>query len=239
MGTLLSFTAFVLLSLAAATTRAEEPASGDAARKTPSAQSQAKAKGPWVLDAAPQGYCLHAYDDCGVAERQPHVQMKDSYLYPLPTEATKADLKSRSAVFNWKAVDMLYSELDPTLSYVLAVTYPNDHVYKRVQSLWGNGVQLHEPFAIPKSAAVRLVVKVPQSLTKTGKLALQFRLHGDRQPAGGAGIAAADLLVGLSVRWGRLRLSNRRVLYAEAASADRAATALATTSRLLPTLRTQ
>ena len=74
---------------------------------------------------------------------------------------------------------MLYTDLDPKLSYVLAVTYANDHVYKRVQSLWANGEQLHEPFAIPKSAAVRLVVKVPQSLTKTGKLALQFRLHGE------------------------------------------------------------
>ena len=57
---------------------------------------------------------------------------------------------------------MLYTDLDPKLSYVLAVTYANDHVYKRVQSLWANGEQLHEPFAIPKSAAVRLVVKVPQ-----------------------------------------------------------------------------
>jgi hypothetical protein len=182
MRNLLSFTALVLLSIAAATGRAE-PGSGEAAPKTPSAQSQAKAKGPCVLDAVPRGYRLHAYDDCGVAERQPHVQMKDSYLYTLPTEATKADLKSRSAVFNWKAVDMLYSDLDPTLSYVLAVTYPNDHVYKRVQSLWGNGVQLHEPFAIPKSAAVRLVLKVPQSLTKTGRLALQFRLHGEANVA--------------------------------------------------------
>ena len=175
----LSLTTLVLFSLAAAAGRAEEPASGNAAQKTRSAQSQAKAKGPHVLDAVPQGYCIHAYDDCGVAERQPHVQMKDCYFFTFATSDAEGDLKSRSAVFNAKAVEMLYTDLDSRLSYVLAVTYANDHVYKRVQSLWANGEQLHEPFALPAAKAVRIVVRVPQSLTKAGKMALQFRLHGE------------------------------------------------------------
>ena len=28
-----------------------------------------------LLDAVPSGYALHAYDDCGIPERQPHVLM--------------------------------------------------------------------------------------------------------------------------------------------------------------------
>jgi beta-galactosidase/beta-glucuronidase len=135
------------------------------------------AKGPNVLEAVPQGYRLQAYDDCGVADRQPHVVMKDNYFFTFTTSDTDADLNSRSAVFNNNAVPMLYEGLDPKRSYVLAVTYSNDHVYKRIQSLWTGDVQLHEPFALPSAKAVRVVVKVPEAMTKTGKLPLEIRQH--------------------------------------------------------------
>jgi len=138
-----------------------------------------KAKGAYVLDAVPQNYFLHAYDDCGVPARQPHVLMDDSYCWTFQTSDTEADLKSRSAVFSYKSVNMLYKDLDPKRSYVLALTYASDHVYKRVQSAWANGVELHEPYAIPQARAVRLVVKVPQAVTQTGRMALQFRIHGE------------------------------------------------------------
>ena len=68
----------------------------------PPASAAAKAQGPNVLDAVPEGYQLQAYDDCGVAERQPHVEMKDSYFFTFALSDTDADLKSRSAVFNTK-----------------------------------------------------------------------------------------------------------------------------------------
>ncbi|MCC6123453.1 MAG: hypothetical protein IT426_00675 [Pirellulales bacterium] len=177
MTKLLTTISFTLLFLAATIGRAETPKNGTAAAQDKSLETQTKAKGSHVLDAVPQGYHLHAYDDCGVAERQPHVQMKDSYFFTFALSDTDAKLKARSAVFNNKKVEMLYADLDPKLSYVLAVTYANDHVYKRVQSLWANGVQLHEPFALPSAKAVRVIVRVPDSATKSGKMALEFRQH--------------------------------------------------------------
>jgi hypothetical protein len=179
MRALLPLVTLVAFALSAVVGQAQESKTGGAAQKSPSSKQQIKAKGPYVLDAVPKEYRLHAYDDCGVVERQPHVQMEDSYCWTFAPSDTDADLKSRSAVFNAKTVKMLYTDLDPKLSYVLAVTYANDHVYKRVQSLWANGEQLHEPFALPPAKAARLVVRVPKSVTKTGKMALQFRLHGE------------------------------------------------------------
>lgn len=74
--------------------------------------AEPKAKGRHVLDAVPQGYFLHAYDDCGIPQRQPHVQMQDSYCWTFATSDTDADEKSRSAVFSYKAVKLRYADLD-------------------------------------------------------------------------------------------------------------------------------
>ncbi|HEX2974089.1 MAG TPA: hypothetical protein VHP11_17280 [Tepidisphaeraceae bacterium] len=86
------------------------------------------------LPGMPEGYYLQAYDDCGVEGRQPHVLMKDCYLWTFNTSDTEAGLKERSAVFSYKGIQAVYTNLDPKLSYVLALTYASDHVYKRVQS---------------------------------------------------------------------------------------------------------
>src|ERR1035438_4438457 len=51
------------------------------------------------LPAIPKGYSLQEYDDCGVEGRQPHVLMKDCYLWTFATSDTDAALKERSAVF--------------------------------------------------------------------------------------------------------------------------------------------
>ncbi|MGO8746656.1 MAG: glycoside hydrolase family 2 TIM barrel-domain containing protein [Thermoguttaceae bacterium] len=144
----------------------------------PAMAAEPKAKGRYVLDAVPQGYFLHAYDDCGIPERQPHVLMQDSYCWTFNTSDADADEKSRSAVFSYKSVNLLYTDLDPKLSYALALTYASDHVYNRVQSLWASGVELHEPYALPKAKATRVVVRVPQSVTQRGRMALQLRIHG-------------------------------------------------------------
>jgi len=89
----------------------------------------------YVLDSVPSDYHLYRYDDCGVLGRQPHVLMDDCYIWTFTTGDTEADLKSRSAVFSYKQLNFVYDDLDPKLSYVLALTYASDHVYKRVQSL--------------------------------------------------------------------------------------------------------
>lgn len=131
------------------------------------------------LPAIPEGYHLQAYDDCGVADRQPHVLMKDSYLWTFNTSDTDAGPRERSAVFSYKSVQAVYTNLDPKLSYVLALTYASDHVYKRVQSLEANGVVLHGPYPLPKAKAVRVIVPVPHEVTRDGKMNLAWKIHGE------------------------------------------------------------
>ena len=115
------------------------------------------------LPAIPAGYHLQAYDDCGVA--CPPAACADEGLLSLdlPDERHRRQgLKERSAVFSYKGVQAVYTNLDPKLSYVLALTYANDHVYHRVQSLEaGNGIVLHGPYELPKGMATRVIVKVP------------------------------------------------------------------------------
>jgi len=133
------------------------------------------------LPAMPEGYFLQAYDDCGIAVRQPHVLMtKGSYLWTFNTSDTDAGLKERSSVFNPKSIQAVYTNLDPKLSYVLALTYANDHVYRRVQSLEaGDDVVLHGPYELPKGKATRVIVKVPAEAMRDGKLTLTWKRHGE------------------------------------------------------------
>jgi hypothetical protein len=131
------------------------------------------------LSAIPKGYSLQEYDDCGVEGRQPHVLMKDCYLWTFATSDTDAGLKERSAVFSYKGIEAVYEHLDPDASYVLALTYASDHVYHRVQSLEANGVVLHGPYALPQAKATRLIVAVPRSVTRDGKMTLSWKIHGE------------------------------------------------------------
>jgi hypothetical protein len=131
------------------------------------------------LDRIPEGYFLHSYDDCGVEGRQPHIQMQDCYLWTFNTSDTDAGPKERSAVFSYKGIRAAYTNLNPNLSYVLALTYASDHVYNRVQSLEADGVQLHGPYALPKAKAVRLIVRVPPEVTRDGHMALAWKIHGE------------------------------------------------------------
>ncbi len=133
----------------------------------------------YVLPAIPKEYHLHEYDDCGVEGRQPHVDMAGSYFFTFSTGDTNAGLRERSAVFNWTAVKAVYTNLDPALSYVLAVTYASDHVYKRVQSLEANGVMLHGPCALPLAKATRVIVRVPPEVSQSGKMALTWKRLGE------------------------------------------------------------
>jgi beta-galactosidase len=131
------------------------------------------------LQAVPKGYYLQEYDDCGVEGRQPHVVMKDCYLWTFNTSDTEAGLKERSAVFSYKGIQAVYEHLDPDASYVLALTYASDHVYKRVQSLEANGVVLHGPYALPMARATRVILTVPPAVTRDGKMTLSWKIHGE------------------------------------------------------------
>ena len=130
------------------------------------------------LGAVPEGYFLQTYDDCGVEGRQPHVQMQDCYLWTFGTSDTDAGLKERSAVFSYKSIEAVYTNLSPKLSYVLALTYASDHVYDRVQSLEANGLVLHGPYALPKAKATRLIVRMPPEVTREGRMSLRWKIHG-------------------------------------------------------------
>ena len=133
----------------------------------------------YQIDAVPSGYSLYAYDDCGTPERQPHVSMADAYIWTFTTSDTDADLRSRSAVFSYKDLKINYDGLDPKREYVLVMTYASDHVYKRVQSLWADGVELHGPMPLPNAKAIRAIVKVPAEVTQDGKMGLTIKIHGE------------------------------------------------------------
>jgi beta-galactosidase len=131
------------------------------------------------LKAIPDGYFLREYDDCGVEARQPHVQMQDCYLWTFGKSDTDAAIKERSAVFSYKGIQAVYTNLDPKLSYVLALTYASDHVYKRVQSLEVDGVVLHGPYALPMAKSTRVIVPVPAEVVRDGKMTLSWKIHGE------------------------------------------------------------
>lgn len=137
-------------------------------------------KPDYRIDAIPDGYSLYEYDDCGVAGRQPHIDLTDCYNFTFANSDTDdADLKSRSAVFSYKEIRINYNDLDPKRSYALALTYATDHVYKRVQSLWAGDIQLHGPIALPNGKAIREFVQIPESAVNDGKLALTIKIHGE------------------------------------------------------------
>jgi beta-galactosidase/beta-glucuronidase len=131
------------------------------------------------LPAIPKGYFLQSFDDCGVDGRQPHVLMKDCYFFTFSTSDTDAGEKERSAVFSYKSISAVYTNLDPKLSYVLALTYASDHVYKRVQSLKADDTVLHEPYALPMARATRVIVAVPPEVTRDGAMTLAWKIHGE------------------------------------------------------------
>src|SRR5215472_13502531 len=116
------------------------------------------------LPAIPEGFYLHEYDDCGVPSHQPHVLMTNAFLFTFDRSDTDAGPKERSAVFSTNGIQAVYTNLDPKLSYLLALTYANDHVYHRVQSLEANGIVLHGPYALPSAKATRVIVNVPREV---------------------------------------------------------------------------
>lgn len=48
------------------------------------------------LPEIPAGYYVQSYDDCGVAGSQPHVSLKDCYLWTFAASDTDAGPKERS-----------------------------------------------------------------------------------------------------------------------------------------------
>ncbi len=143
------------------------------------AGAQAK-RDDYRIDAVPAGYQLFAYDDCGIPDRQPHVDMADCYNFTFGTwDTDDANIKQRSAVFSYKELRINYADLDGKLPYVLALTYATDHVYKRVQSLWAGDIQLHPPIPLPTAKAIRVIVQVPPEAIHDGKLALTIKINGE------------------------------------------------------------
>lgn len=162
-----------------------------------------------TIDRVPEGYRLHAYDDCGYEGRQPHVLMQDSYLYTFQPSYIDAPEADRSAVFSYKQVNAEYSDLDPKLSYCLVMTYINDRVYNRVQSLWADGVQLHPPLTLPKGEVTKVTLGVPQSVTEDGRMKLEIRIHGEVN----ATVSVMELWANGEPRGPSLRISSVSAIY--------------------------
>ena len=60
------------------------------------------------LPAMPDGCFLHAYDDCGMPHRQPHVLTNDCYLWTFNTSDTEAGIKER--VYMWRSGTAMWRE---------------------------------------------------------------------------------------------------------------------------------
>lgn len=162
-----------------------------------------RATADYQIEAVPKGYNLYAYDDCGVAGRQPHIDLADCYNFTFALSDTDADLKARSAVFSYKEIRINYTDIDPKLTYALALTYATDHVYKRVQSLWAGDIELHGPIPLPNGKAINVYVNVPPSAIQDGKLSLKIRIHGEVN----ATVSAIELWSS-GVRKDKLKLSS-------------------------------
>ncbi len=130
---------------------------------------------PNAIPTMPDGYHLQAYDDCGAPGRQPHIVQSTAHTYS--TNEVNADQRVRSVAWGWKQVDAAYDGLDPSIDYLLAVTYANEAFNNRVQSLWAGDVQIHGPHPLPKGGHERLLFRVPREAVKAGRLALQFKLE--------------------------------------------------------------
>ena len=123
----------------------------------------------------PKDYHLQAYDDCGVADRQPHIHCDSTYLFP--AFQVDADERSRTVAVGNKQVEAVYDHLAANLDCVLAVTYTSERGNKRVQSLWADGVQLHGPHTLADGKAERLLLRIPREAIRNGRLSLQFKLE--------------------------------------------------------------
>ncbi|MBN1490057.1 MAG: hypothetical protein JXA69_09080, partial [Phycisphaerae bacterium] len=130
---------------------------------------------PFRLDAMPNGYHVQAYDDCGVVGRQPHVRAEGMHVFP--ADHVNADEKARSVAWGTREITARYTDLEPTVEYVLAVTYANEGYNHRTQGLWAGAVALHEPYMLPKGSAARFLFRVPTSAVRNGTLALRFTLE--------------------------------------------------------------
>jgi len=130
----------------------------------------------YIIESVPQGFFLQAYDDCGIAGRQPHVL--NGTFYEFPTYTVNADQRARTVVTDPTDIGVRYEGLDPALDYVLAVTYSTEPFNHRCQSLWAGTVKLHGPRDLPLGKARRLLFRVPPEAMKNGRLELHFRREG-------------------------------------------------------------
>jgi beta-galactosidase len=130
----------------------------------------------YELRDVPADYELQAYDDCGVADRQPHV-VESEGVHEYSPASVNADERARTVAWGWREVRARYDDLDPGLDYALAITYANEPFNHRVQSLWAGGLRLHEPLELPKGGVRRIVLSVPREAIPAGRLELTFRLE--------------------------------------------------------------
>ncbi len=132
---------------------------------------------PYHLSTMPQGYQLQSYDDCGVLDRQPHVQTRQTHVFARPHEV-QADDKACSVAWEFQELKAVYAKLDPSVPYAVAIVYANETFNPRVQSLWADDVQLHGPHPLPRGGAERLLFKIPPEVVRDGRFELRFKLEG-------------------------------------------------------------
>ena len=101
-------------------------------------------------------------------------------LWTFGTSDTDAGLKERSAVFSYKGIQAVYTNLNPNLSYVLVLTYASDHGSITGSRAWKPMEWFcTPPYALPKAKASRVIVRVPREVTSDGRMTLTWKIHGE------------------------------------------------------------
>jgi len=118
--------------------------------------------------AAPIGFDLLHYDDCGAADRAPHVVGAGSYSFNISNVDARINTISHSP----GSFSVAYEDLNPAAAYAVAVTYASDAA--RTQSLHAGGLELHGPRALPVGTYERLVYNVPAGALQGSTLELVF-----------------------------------------------------------------
>jgi beta-galactosidase len=137
-----------------------------------------------LIEVIPNGYTLQALDECGVAERQPHVRQKNFRLFN--QHEVDANQRERMVTWDHQAVTAVFDGVRDDVDWVLAVRYTTGPTPRRVQSLWAGKVQLHGPRVLHAGFAERFILNVPREAVRGGKLELEFRREGEGEAMLGA-----------------------------------------------------
>ena len=107
-----------------------------------------------------------AYDDCGEADRQPHLILGENYVMP---ERYGSDMVMRTCNFGGRVI-YAFDHLDIQANYRLEIAFLADHA--RRLTLTADGNALCDPIDVPSGQVVRKVIDLPRHAFAYGQFVL-------------------------------------------------------------------